>query len=181
MVIEEELKKIDWYRFFSLVKGMGRDFNDPSHRFLKSIILDKAIEKYSKGYLKYVDTKWCDFITSDGLKIQSKFCSKMYNLRTMKVKNKFQVLLFNPFTNSTFNSYNTETFDYLLLTSLECCAIVKTKVIEENLGKGNNQIMLYNAKEEHLNWIVPPNSFTNIQGKEGEVKEKFWNFLLEAI
>lgn len=58
----EFLKKdIDWERMSKVITAIGADLNDRSNRFLKSKIIEKSVEKYSKSNsIKWVDNEGCD-------------------------------------------------------------------------------------------------------------------------
>lgn len=53
--ITAKLKRYDWNFFFTIKNYIKNELNVPSERFLKSRIIDGAIEKTTNGFLKYID------------------------------------------------------------------------------------------------------------------------------
>ena len=70
MATKEEVSKffksnMDFSRFARLTKALSDQANDGQLRFLKAMIFERSIEKYSKGKIRYVGEEGCDLFIDD--------------------------------------------------------------------------------------------------------------------
>lgn len=125
--IAEKLRdNINWDKVFTVIQSYQSSHNENMMRFVKSYLVSKAIERYSNGYLKYVNQIGWDFETPESIKIELKSQLKSFNKRNETTADIVVKNMQGEIANLTKIQ---KTFDYLLIlepglaavTSWETC------------------------------------------------------------
>jgi hypothetical protein len=103
---------IDWDMVFSVIQSYKSTYNENMLRFVKSHLISKAIQKYSGGYMEYVNQTGYDFITKDNFKIELKTGLKIFQKRKQQTSD---IIISNTQGQSTDTKVFEKTFDYLLM------------------------------------------------------------------
>lgn len=105
-------ENVDWDIVFSTIESLKTQYNQEMMRFVKSEIISWQIEESSNGYLKYVNQRGYDFVTSDNIKIELKSGIQVFQ----KIKHQTEMItISNTNGQSTDTKVFVKTFDYLLL------------------------------------------------------------------
>ena len=131
---------VDWNKVFSVQLSFMDHFNKPSLRFVKSDLISRAVEKYSKRKLIFVDEVGYDFIVPetcsdpeiqgtgyDGIKIELKSQLDLFGKKNNKTKN---IKLDNTNGQSSEDKIYTKKFDYLLLLQPGLVGITSYEAIQ---------------------------------------------------
>lgn len=111
--ITEKLRdNINWDKVFSVILSYQSTHNENMMRFVKSYLVSKALERYSNGYLTYVNQNGWDFETPEGLKIELKSQLKSFN---KKSENTSDIVIKNMQGEVADLTRIQKTFDYLLI------------------------------------------------------------------
>lgn len=111
-ITKEFRDNVDWDKVFTIIESYKSTYNENMLRFVKSHLISKSIERYSKGYLKYVNQIGCDFLTPDNVRIELKSGLKMFQKRKQQT---VDIVISNTQGQSTDTKVFEKTFDYLLL------------------------------------------------------------------
>ena len=121
-------ENIDFYKFSKLVKKMGSQFNSPQGRFLKSTILELAIEEFSNNTMAYVNQNGCDFLIT-GLtdtRLEMKYTEGAIFTKKRTLRENCTFKLTNSHGTNIHTGLPTYYADFLIFIS-ECGAILFDK------------------------------------------------------
>ncbi|MDC1073409.1 hypothetical protein OAR43_09395 [Gammaproteobacteria bacterium] len=127
---------IDWNAYFTLVSTIDDSLNSPKNRFLKSDLLEMAIEFYGPPELKWVDEQGWDheLDEEDGstIKIEMKHHTNSLVTKQKKEikKNVGQVRMTNTLGGGEARKLS-NTFSFLLITDVAAAALVPWSVAAE--------------------------------------------------
>ena len=111
--ISEKLRdNIDWNKVFSTIVSYQYTHNGNMMRFAKSNLVCLALERWSNGYLDYVDQIGYDFLTADGYKMEMKSALSMFH---HKSETTADIIMKNMNGSIADLSKVQKTFDFLLL------------------------------------------------------------------
>jgi hypothetical protein len=135
---------VKWQSFVRLVKSIGNQFNDAQWRFLKAIIFETSIEKFSDGHLKYVARKGCDFIIPElnNLTVEMKYVEDaLYTAKgkTLRPKTKSLTLMNSKGTN-VHKSLPSDYADYLMVVGQNGGAIIDKATLSEYIEINGDSI-----------------------------------------
>lgn len=110
---------VDFVRFSKLVHALGPQLNTEQLRFLKARILEKSLEQYSNGVLKYVATDGCDFLLPqlDNTKMEMKFANGALFGKKGKMRKNTSIILMNSMGNRQYHELPDAYADFLLFVS----------------------------------------------------------------
>jgi len=141
--ILSELKKINWTKILSVANSLD-DLNDKQWRFLKAVIIETALEKYSKNELVYVAENHRDFIWKKyGLSVELKtsVSSSMYQKRRWWEKKKsFNILLSNSM--GTNNRTLPEIADIIIAIHNDGAYFIDRKTAIKNIKKNGDGFVI---------------------------------------
>jgi hypothetical protein len=128
----------------NLVKSIGNQFNDAQWRFLKAIIFETSIEKFSGGHIKYVARKGCDFIIPElnNVTVEMKYVEDaLYTAkgRVLRAKTKSLTLMNSKGTN-VHKSLPSDYADYLLVVGQLGGALVDKATLSEYIEINGDSI-----------------------------------------
>lgn len=124
-------KEVNWNHFFSLVHAIGKSLDGPKHRFIKSDLLEMAIDAYSTRAIKWVDELGWDHEVDGRIKIEMKHSvGSLYTPGGKRKSHVKEIRMQNTLGGGASRKLS-KTFDYLLLTDLQCAAIVAYKTVEK--------------------------------------------------
>jgi hypothetical protein len=92
----KETKEFDWEKIIENCNSL-EDFNDSQWRFLKALIIELSVEKYSNNKLKYVGEKHKDFDWPDlkiSVELKSNTSCTMYTKKG-HLRKKYSILQIN--------------------------------------------------------------------------------------
>lgn len=154
--------KMNWERFFNLVKSTGDDLNRRKDRFDKSDIFEQALDTYSDGVLEWVDQIGYDHIVGDytsEMKTQ-KFC--LYNKNGSKKSKTSSIKLMNSLGDASGRTKDQVIkFDYLKIVdtgspiSYSVAFIHKNDIREEWMSFGKDGVTLQ-IPTEFLTFVIEP-------------------------
>jgi hypothetical protein len=135
---------VRWQSFVNLVKSIGNQFNDAQWRFLKAIIFETSIEKFSGGHIKYVARKGCDFIIPElnNVTVEMKYVEDaLYTAkgRVLRAKTKSLTLMNSKGTN-VHKSLPSDYADYLLVVGQLGGALVDKATLSEYIEINGDSI-----------------------------------------
>ena len=165
--------KFNWSGIYGAAENM-KSMSDNMSKFISAQVLEKAVEKYSCGQLKYVgDTEdGLDFIGIDGLRYELKSANKIYQPTTPYTK---WLTLKNFRGNSTGI---TKTFDKIIAIDkgLYTTFLSDFEDLEMEEKGANINCRLYKSTME----TISENDFDITKVKDINVAEKY-NKLIEDI
>jgi hypothetical protein len=131
---------VEWDKVFATILSFKDSYNDNMLRFVKSNLISMGIEKWSNGYLEFVDGVGYDFVTSDGDKIELKSGIKMFQWKAMTTTPLIMKNMQGKAADeNTDLEFMTNTYDYLLVVEPGNVAITsRDKVTEHLLAKGDH-------------------------------------------
>lgn len=154
--------KMNWERFFNLVKSTGDDLNRRKDRFDKSDIFEQALDAYSDGVLEWVDQIGYDHIIGDHtseMKTQ-KFC--LYNKNGSKKSKTSSIKLMNSLGDASGRTKDQVIkFDYLKIVdtgspiSYSVAFVHKNDIREEWMCFGKDGVTLQ-IPTEFLTFVIEP-------------------------
>lgn len=135
-----ELKKFNWHNILTTACSLS-DFNDAQWRFLKALIIELCIEKYSNDNLKYVgvphkDYDWTKLDLS--VELKSNTSHTMFGKRG-KIRDNFTIMLNNSMgTNNKVTLDKSEVSDIIVAVFADgVFAIDKETAINHLVKKGD--------------------------------------------
>lgn len=143
--VAEYLKtRVRWQSFVNLVKSIGTQFNDAQWRFLKAIIFETSIEKFSGGNVKYVARKGCDFIIPElnNITVEMKYVEDALFTakgRVLRSKTKSLTLMNSKGTN-VHTQLPSDYADYLLVVGQLGGALVDKRTLSEYIEINGDSI-----------------------------------------
>lgn len=154
----ELFSKISWNRFFKLKQMLKDQMNEPTQRFLKSAILDGALEEYSDGYFKYVDKTGHDLISECGTRVEVKNLGSQ--IKAPDSKSKLDIRIYSKYGSNNNSCYSdTEIaaclnrFDYLLLIGDSSCGYLSNAELKNSLIEKSDAIIA-RIFHKDVNWLV---------------------------
>lgn len=110
---------VDFTRFSKLVHALGPQLNTEQLRFLKARILEKSLEQYSNGSLKYVATDGCDFLLPllDNTRMEMKFANGALFGKKGNMRLNTSIILMNSMGNRQYHELPESYADFLLYVS----------------------------------------------------------------
>lgn len=179
----EIMKNIDWQMFHNSCKSIGKEFNSPQWRFLKAIILEKAVSKYSNGMLRYVgeEERGCDFVIEslNHVKIEMKYTEEcLFGGREKSLKKiTKQITLLNSRGTNTHTNLPETYSDYLLIVEMNGAAIIQKEALKEFVVS-NGDSLSAKIPTDKLHIIFSPRDIDTTQPvRTMRIKE----LILEAI
>jgi hypothetical protein len=162
--------RVHWQSFVNLVKSIGNQFNDAQWRFLKAIIFETSIEKFSGGAVKYVARKGCDFIipAMNNVTVEMKYVEDaLYTAkgRVLRPKTKSLTLMNSKGTN-VHKALPSDYADYLLVVGQLGGALVDKATLSEYIEINGDSISATIPTEkmkllftpDSVNLSTPPDS-----------------------
>lgn len=116
--------EVNWDHFFSLVHAIGNDLNGRKYRFIKSDLLEMAVEAYGKGAIKWIDGEGWDHELDGRVKLEMKHSTGALYTATGRLKSHVKEIKMQNTQGGGKTRTLEDTFDYLLLTDLRCAAVV---------------------------------------------------------
>lgn len=135
---------VKWQSFVNLVKSIGTQFNDAQWRFLKAIIFETSIEKFSNGNVKYVARKGCDFIIPalNDVSVEMKYVEDaLYTAKgkTLRSKTKSLTLMNSKGTN-VHKALPSDYADYLMVVGQNGGALIDKATLSEYIEINGDSI-----------------------------------------
>lgn len=110
---------VDFTRFSKLVHALGPQLNTEQLRFLKARILEKSLEQYSNGALKYIATDGCDFELPllNNIRMEMKFTNGAIFGKKGNMRPNTSIILMNSMGTSKHKELPETYADFLLYVS----------------------------------------------------------------
>jgi hypothetical protein len=114
---------VNWNHFFSLVRAIGDSLNDRKGRFIKSDLLEMAVEAYGSERIKWVDQEGWDHEIDQRLKVEMKHQATSLFTKGGKPKSHVGVIRMQNTLGGKVRTLH-RTFSFLLITDLQSAAVV---------------------------------------------------------
>jgi hypothetical protein len=123
--------EVNWDHFFSLVHAIGKDLNGRKYRFIKSDLLEMAIEAYGKGAIKWIDGEGWDHELDGHVKLEMKYSTGALYTATSRLKSHVKEIKMQNTLGGGKTRTLEDTFDYLLLADLRSAAVVAIEEVRK--------------------------------------------------
>ncbi len=119
---------VNWDYFFSLVQAIGDSLNDRKGRFIKSDLLEMAVEAYGTNAIKWVDQEGWDHEIDQRIKVEMKHQKKSLFTEGGKPKAHVGVIRLQNTLGGKVRTLH-QTFSFLLITDLQSAAVADFKTV----------------------------------------------------
>lgn len=123
-ISEKLIENIDWNKVFSTIVSYQYSHNGNMMRFAKSNLISLGLERWSNGYLKYIDGTGVDFMTADGHKLELKSGLSMFH---HKSENTADIIVKNMNGSIADLTKMEKSFDFLLIVEPGYAAVTDWK------------------------------------------------------
>jgi hypothetical protein len=129
-------------RFAKLTHALGNQLNDKQLRFLKARILEKSLEIYSSGYLKYVATNGCDFLLTNlnDTRLEMKFSENGIFGKRGKMTPNTSIILMNSMGSNTYKKLPDDYADFLLYVTKYGAIVFDKPTISRHISTNGDGI-----------------------------------------
>lgn len=153
-----KIKEFDWEKILSKATSL-ESFNDRQWRFMKGLIVELAVEKYSNNNLKYVGEEHKDYdwpALNLSVELKSMTSSKMYTKKG-RLKSSYNIMFTNSLgTNNKKSLDNHEISDILLAVFSDGAFVIDKKIVLKFLqkkGDGFSVCIPYNKITPIMNYV----------------------------
>jgi len=124
--------QVNWNKVFGVVDSVYSDdgFKSNADNFIRSISIEKAIEKFSD--VERVDKNGYDFLYDKSVKVEMKVGKNLFYKNNPFTTKKFKVKSFLSATKTVEDFQQVSTFDYLLVIDLTARRVV---VVEDEVAR----------------------------------------------
>jgi hypothetical protein len=136
---------VNWNHFFSLVRAIGDSLNDRKGRFIKSDLLEMAVEAYGSGLIKWVDQEGWDHEIDQRIKVEMKHQEKSLFTARGKPKSHVGVIRMQNTLGGKVRTLH-RTFSFLLITDLQSAAVVDFKTVAKSVVPKKDVIQIGSKK-----------------------------------
>jgi hypothetical protein len=182
----EILKTIDWQKFHNLTSSIGKDLNNRQWRFLKAIVLEKAVESYSNNQLTYIGNleEGCDFkVTSlNNLRIEMKYVEGCLfsGKKLSQKKTTSEIKLMNSNGTNTHAELPDTYSDYLLIVDLNGAGLISKEILQNYIILGGDGIKA-KIPLDKLHIVFQPSDITGTNKKDFRIKENLLKTISKII
>lgn len=151
-------KAVNWDYFFTLVHTLGNSLDGPKYRFIKSDLLELAIEVFAGNAIKWVNGEGCDHILDNTIRIEMKHHKKsLYTAGGRPKKYVGPVRMQNTLGGGETRTLH-DTFDYLLITDQNSAAVVSHQIVRRSTRATSDAIVIASKHLplEEVSFIVRP-------------------------
>lgn len=177
IVAEYVRDNVNWHSFFSLIAAVGDTLNGQKDRFDKSDLIEKALETFSGGAIKYVNANGVDHTLTnlDNVTQEMKFLRSMfYGIRVTQRRTRLHERresvekLDKPLTIKLFNSMgeNRKTelpssyASYLLVVDNHSAGIIDVAELKPYIKAAGDGISAVNVPYQLFKMVVEPSDYT---------------------
>ncbi len=167
---------VNWHSFYSLISAVGDTLNGQKDRFDKSDLIEKALEVFSNGAIKYVNANGVDHILTNlqDTTQEMKFSRSMfYGVKVTQRKTRLQERMISvgkldrPLTIKLFNSMgeNKKTelpssyADYLLVVDNYSAGVIDVQQLKPYIKAAGDGISAVNVPHELFAMVVDPGDY----------------------
>lgn len=176
--ISEKIRdNIDWDKVFSAIISYQYTHNGNMMRFAKSNLISKGIERWSNGYLKFVDGTGHDFVTADGYKVELKSGLSMFH---PKSQNTTDIIVKNMNGSVADLTKYDKTFDFLLIVEPGLAALTDWETAKPYF-KENSDTIKVKLDYKHIEFIKRIHSIKNTKSDLADRYEEATQKALDDI
>ena len=173
-VSEKIRDNIDWDKVFSVIVSYQYTHNHNMMRFAKSNLISKGIERWSNGYLKFVDETGHDFVTADGYKVELKSGLTMFH---KKAQNTASIVVKNMNGSVADLTKYEKTFDFLLIVEPGLAALTDWETAQPYF-KENFDTIKVQLDFKHIEFIK---RIQNIKNTESDLADRYEEATQKAL
>ncbi len=153
---------VNWNYFFTLLRAIGPGLNGPKYRFIKSDLLELAVDVFGGDGIKWVNAQGCDHLLDGTVRIEMKHHEGALYTRTGRLKKHVgPVRMQNTLGGGTKRVLHS-TFDFLLITDRAAAALVSYSQVRRATKATSDAIVIKARalKTTAVDFIVKPEDLT---------------------
>jgi hypothetical protein len=154
--------EVNWNYFFTLRHALGQSLNGPKYRFIKSDLLELAIDVFGGDAIQWVNGKGCDHLLDGHVRLEMKHHENSLYTKTGRAKPYVgQVRMQNTLGGGTSRVLH-DTFDFLLITDRASAGIVSFSRVRRATKATSDAIVIKSKalRTAAVDFIVRPEDVT---------------------
>lgn len=182
---------INWPALNSLIIHIGSSLNNRKDRFQKSDLLERAVEKFSYGILKYIDEEGRDFYyTKFNVHLEMKFISYGIHKRTgSKRDNINSIILLNSRNTNTHVNLPPKYSDFVMVVDEISSAVISKEKISPYVKSHGDGLMAHKVCMGECELITYPSDYAvstpirikSYKDRLENLQEVYLNDIMKAI
>lgn len=149
---------INWNYFFTLLRAIGPSLNGPKYRFMKSDLLELAVEVFGGDAIQWVNALGCDHLLDGTVRIEMKHHEGALYTKTGRLKQHVGPVRMQNTLGGGKKRVLHSTFDFLLITDQRAAAIVSYAQVKRATKATSDAIVIKagSLRTTAVNFVVTP-------------------------